>query len=57
MFVGKEDENVSPTITCVRGFDDCSALGATITMPLGDQLDNILIFLVSEAEVSATNSF
>ena len=30
-FVGKEYENVSPTITCVRGFGDCSALGATIT--------------------------
>ena len=54
---GKEDGTGSTMLTCVRGFGDYSALGATITIPLGDQLDKILIFLVSEDEVSGSNTF
>ena len=46
-----------PCRRCVRGFGDYSVLGATITVPLTEWLDNILIFLVSEDEVSGSNTF
>ena len=55
--LGKENENASAMITYVHGFIDCSAFGATITLLLTVYLDNVLIFLVAEDEVSGSSTF